>query len=160
VMRRRLRELQGVLVLVALATWVGGFELAPALHVAFHDRLAPHSHHAGGPSTSHSHGGADEADAHFRFDRARRLRERLARWLAPPERAVAPQDAPGARPAEGSEHGAHSLAHRQLASRPAAAGSVAVGPCPLVALVPVASAPKEPGSWAAVGRRARGPPRG
>lgn len=41
--------------MIACAVWVGGFEVAPFLHVVDHARLAPHAH---AEEPAHCHGGA------------------------------------------------------------------------------------------------------
>lgn len=87
---------------VAGLLWLGGFELAPTLHMGFHEAFGEH-HHGVSDHDPHHHG----AETHHHHDHGSLEHEQ-------------PEDAP-------SEHGNNSLAHRDLAAEPS---PVAVPPVP------------------------------
>lgn len=109
------------LAVIAIAVWVGGFELAPAAHVAFHGLLPAHRHGDG-------HGHVHEAEGHGGFDRVARLRALgEAGGLARASKAR-PAGARGATGELPAEHGAGALAHRDLAAGGAPPGLPPVDP--------------------------------
>jgi len=71
----RARAVRARLALAAVALWLTGVEVLPALHEALHDQLAPHVHTAGAlvtvsfEDTTHRH---PDGTIHFAAPRARR----------------------------------------------------------------------------------------
>jgi hypothetical protein len=140
--RRRVR-----LAVMACALWVLGFEALPDLHIALHDRLAPHRHDGativtvtfGEPVHRHPdgslHRATDEAPRRRRPDD---LHAQLATALA---------------------HGDHGLAHHGLAATPPP--PPLLRPLPVRRLTTFAIAAQAIAPWSfSPGRAvARGPPR-
>lgn len=145
--RRRHRR-QGLAALAVLL-WLGGFELGPAVHVAFHDLWAPHGHE--GDPHPHEHA---TPRAHGDFDGLARLHTVFATFEAARRpRRKHRETAPGLETDRGPGHGAHALAHRHLAAQTPAVAMPAVPAPRFAGLLP---RPRPP---IAVLSRRRGRPR-
>lgn len=145
---------------LAALLWVLGFELLPNAHLLLHAHLAPHSHgHDAGAAPivtrSPAVGGGHAGAVHTHDDGTVHSHD--------PDQ---PPDAGALRPGldlrpyapDPIGHGAHSLAHRDLASHepppPVVAPTAVLGP----ALAVAALAAAEPRSRRPATSRARGPP--
>jgi hypothetical protein len=147
--RHRARRRQRKLAVIASLLWVIGFEVAPNLHVAMHDQLAPHRH--GGDEVADSGGlkvKVTYTSGHQHADGSWHLDEVAAADPGGDDRLVR----------RGAGHGAHSLAHRGIAIH--SPPPVITEPLPVTRTfawlaIPADPAPRSPSAPIAV---ARGPP--
>ncbi|MCB9591166.1 MAG: hypothetical protein H6719_00415 [Sandaracinaceae bacterium] len=144
---------RAILATLALVVWVGGFEVAPALHVGMHGRLAAHDHLG---TASHSHDD-DPSDPH-RLDHVARWRASLAALFAPRAGAKTPSARAQSALRGPLRHGLHAAAHRHVAARPPVAALPPLLPAPLVGVVPRPVAPDAIAELPPTVPCARGPP--
>jgi hypothetical protein len=129
--------------------WLVGFELMPWMHVATHDRIAPHYHDANGATIYVASESAIPAGAHVHTHVYPRL----------PEKHRGKPDYSLARLASALAHGDHTLAHHGIAvpvPPPVRLEPLPVDRRPLTLARDVAFEPATRDPLAAV---ARGPPR-
>lgn len=137
---------------VALALcvlWIVGFELMPWLHVATHDRIAPHIHDASGATIYLAGDAAPPPGGHVHTHV----------YPRPPEHRHRPAGDGLARLAGALAHGAHTLAHHGVAvpaPPPVWLEPLPVDRRPIALAREVARVQHEP---EAVRAAARGPPR-